>query len=83
MLNNKNLLTSWVSPDKQLADFIVDPYQDGKWYSHKPVLKPGSGRRGIRSEASNHSAEFLGSLSMLFDVTKRESGLFGFFFFLI
>lgn len=32
--------TSWVSPDEQLSDFIVDPNQDGKRYSHKPVLEP-------------------------------------------
>lgn len=58
----------------------MDPYQYGEWYSHKPILKPGSGRRGSHSEASNPSAEFLRSLSMLFGITKRESGCFFFLF---
>lgn len=51
------LLTSWVSPDEQLTDLIIDPYQDSKRYSHKPVLKPGSGRRDSHSEASKHKLD--------------------------
>lgn len=71
--NENNALTSWVSPDEQLSDFVVHPDQDGKRYSHEPVLEPGSGNTESHSETSkNNSAAVLGSLSVLSDATKTN-----------
>lgn len=45
LVTGKVLLTSWVLPDEKLADFIIDPYQDGIRHGHKPILNSGKGRK--------------------------------------